>query len=720
MFFRFHRDFWEEDKNRSFGNDVNGIILNRINRGISLDDVHMINTSMVLNLRYGISAQEFPEKRVSRGFDLSSLGFASGLTGLLDKSLSVIPRTAVGSLTTLSGWESGDGTTSSLSHNAVASLTWMKSNHNVRFGFDFMVFREFRNRVPQDISPDLSFSNAWARGPLDNSPAPPVGAEFVALLSGIPGGVLNRTASYAEQDVYTALYVQDDWKVTRKLTLTLGLRAEHESPITERYNRSVAGFAGDVSNPIEAAAKANYAASPIPELPVSAFQVKGGVTFAGVGGNSRNYWNDQGIKWAPRIGYAYQLDPKTVLRGGYGIFHIPSGIMAVNSIQNGFSRSTPIVASNDSGVTYIATLANPLPSGLLPVLGAGEGLQTTLGQATTFFPAERKRPYAQRWSFGFQRELMGGILVESSYVGNRSTKLPITRNLSYTPAQYLSTSPTRDNATINFLSANFNNPYFGLHPNFTSRNISRGALLSAYPHFSNVTYQDSVGYSWYHSMQNRLEKRFSKGYTLQMAWTWSKAMAADSFLNAQDQMPYESISDLDRTHRVTGSGIWELPFGKGRKFGAQMPRVLEFFAGGWQLSGVYQYQAGQPLGFGQALFIGDSTQINLASTQRNTDKWFNTSVFNRDSAAVLGSNLRTAPLRYSNIKSDSQRRLDLSLNKTFSITERVKMKFRADAFNAFNEVVLQNPNTDPVNSAFGRITAQEPPRSWQFSLNLSF
>ena len=182
---------------------------------------------MVLNVRYGISAQEFPERRASQGFDLSSLGFSSNLVGLVDKSLATIPRTAVGSLTSLSGWESGDGTTSSLSHNAVANVTWMKGNHNIRFGWDFMVFREFRARYPGDVSPDLSFSNGWARGPLDNSPAPPVGAEFIALLAGIPGGSLSTTGTYAEQDVYYALFVQDDWKVNRKLTVTLGLRAEH-------------------------------------------------------------------------------------------------------------------------------------------------------------------------------------------------------------------------------------------------------------------------------------------------------------------------------------------------------------------------------------------------------------------------------------------------------------------------------------------------------------
>jgi hypothetical protein len=720
MFVRWHRDYWEEDKNRSFGNDVNGIILNRINRGLSVDDVHMLTSTMVLNLRYGISAQEFPERRVSRGFDLSSLGFSQNLVGLVDKSLATIPRTAVGSLTTLSGWESGDGTTSSISHNAVANVAWMKGDHNIRFGWDFMVFREFRARYPGDVSPDLSFSSGWARGPLDNSPAPPVGAEFIALLAGIPGGSLSTTASYAEQDLYNGLFVQDDWKVTRKLTVNLGLRMEHESPITERFNRAVTEFAGTASNPIEAAAKANYAKNPIPELPVADFAVKGGVLFAGVNGQSRDYWRDQGMLWSPRIGVAYQLDAKTVLRGGYGMFYAPNGILKYNAIQSGFSRGTPIVASSDSGLTFIATLADPLPSGKLPVLGSSDGLSTTLGQGTTFYAADHKMPHAQRWSFGFQRDVAGGVMVEASYVGNRGTRLPFTRQLSYTPRQYLSTLPYRDNATINYLSANFPSPYFGLHPNFTSANISRGQLLSAYPHFSSVSYADPGGYSWYHSMQSRLEKRFSKGYTLQAAWTWSKTMEAVALLNSADPMPYESISDLDRLHRVTGSGIWELPFGKGRRYGSGMPAFLEFFAGGWQISGVYQFQSGAPMGFGQALFIGDSSTIVLASDKRNTDRWFNTDVFNKNSAQQLASNIRTAPLRYSNIRTDSQRRLDLSANKTFNITERMRMVFRADTFNARNEVVLRAPNTDPVNSAFGRVTAQEPPRSWQFSLTLKF
>jgi len=234
------------------------------------------------------------------------------------------------------------------------------------------------------------------------------------------------------------------------------------------------------------------------------------------------------------------------------------------------------------------------------------------------------------------------------------------------------------------------------------------------------SYVDNVGYSWYHSWQSRLEKRFSRGYTLQMAYTWSKAMEATQLLNYSDLMPYESLSALDRPHRLTGSGIWELPFGRNRKWGSQMPSILEFFAGGWQISGVFQRQSGQPLEFGQALFIGDSSMIVLPKSERNTDRWFNTSVFNRNSQQQLGSNIRTSPLRYSNIRADSQRRWDFSARKTFRIREGVSMVFRGDTFNALNEVVLRAPNTSVTNSAFGTVTAQEPPRSWQFSLTLQF
>ena len=720
MFVRWHRDYWQEDKNRSFSNNVNGIFLNRINRGIMLDEVHVFNASFVLNFRYGLSQQEFPERRVSQGFDLASLGFSPVLVNLFPKEKSAVPNISAGSLTTLSGSESGDGVASSLSHTWLGSFTWTSGNHTIRFGSEFRLYRVFSDRHSADDAPVLSFSNLWTKGPTDTSTAPPVGGEFASLLFGIPGGSATRSGSFAQQDKYFGVYVQDDYKLTPKLTVNIGLRIEHESPITERFNRSATAFLYDQPSPIAAQAIANYAKNPIPELPASAFKVNGGLSFAGVGSNPREFWSGQSIEWLPRIGLAYQLNSKTVIRSGYGIFYGSIGSFKTTSNLAGFSQSTPIEASSDNGLTFKTTLANPLPNGLLSPLGSAGGLSTNLGQSISYFALNRKQPYSQRWSFGMQRQLPGSMVLEVSYVGNRGTSIPVSRNINYLPAKYLSTSPTRDNTTINYLAAAFPSPFFGLNPQYTSSTSSRSSLLLPYPQFGNITYLDPVGYSWYHSLQSQIEKRLSKGITLQTAYTWSKAMDATTFLNASDPLPYRSLADVDRAHRIAGSGIWELPFGKGRHFGAGMPKVLEFFAGGWQLSGAYQRQSGQPIAWGQMLFTGDSSKIVLPSNQRNTDRWFNTDVFDRSSSNALASNIRTFPLRFSNIRLDSQRRWDFSLNKVFRITERFKMRFRGDVFNLLNEPVLRGPDTNATNSTFGRVTAQEPPRSFQFSLNLSF
>ena len=703
---------------------MNGIILNRINRGIALDEVHMFSSTFLLNFRYGLSQQEFPEHRVSQGFDLASLGFAPEFVRLFPAQ-SAVPNISVGSLTTLSGSESGDGAASSLVHTFQGNFTWIKGNHTLRFGPDFRLYRVFSDRHSGDTSPILNFSNLWGKGPNEASTAPPVGGELVSLLLGIPGGNATRSASFAQQDVYFGVYFQDDWKISRKLTLNLGLRAEHESPVTERFDRSATWFLADQANPIAARAIANYAKSPIPEIPVANFKVNGGLAFAGVNGNPREFWSGQAVTWLPRIGLAYQVTPQTVVRAGYGIFYGSIGSFKTSANLAGYSQSTPIEASNDNGLTFKATLANPLPSGLLAPLGPSGGMETNLGQNITFFSKDRKQPYAQRWSLGVQQQFKAGFMAEVAYVGNRGTALPINRNINYIPAQYLSRKPDRDADVINYLTASFPSPFYGLNPQFTSTTMTRAQLLMPYPQFSSgntpsINFLDPVGYSWFHSMQSRLEKRMQNGLTLQMAYTWSRAMEATQFLNPQDPMPFESLAQIDRAHRITGSGIYELPFGKGRRWGASMNRFVEFFAGGWQLSGAYQRQSGQPLEFGNVIINGDSSQLVLPSDQRNTDHWFNTDIFNKKSTEQLDRNLRTFPYRFSNARFDSQRRWDFSLNKTFTINERFRMRFRGDTFNALNEPVLRGPDMSPTSSTFGRITAQEPPRSFQFSLNLQF
>jgi hypothetical protein len=234
---------------------------------------------------------------------------------------------------------------------------------------------------------------------------------------------------------------------------------------------------------------------------------------------------------------------------------------------------------------------------------------------------------------------------------------------------------------------------------------------------------ESSVYSWYHALQTRLERRFPRGITFQISYTWSKSMEAAEFLNSTDERPYESISSLDRTHRFVGSAIWEIPVGRGRSLGAHMPRLLDFAAGGWQLNGIVQRQSGPPLGFGDvfSLFTGNPRDIVLPKDKRNVDRWFNTDAgFNKNSAQQLASNIRFSPLRFSAIRADGQARWDFSAIKNFRITEKVMTQFRAECLNAFNHPNLSTPNTSPTNSSFGAITGQDVPRSWQMSLKVSF
>ncbi|MBK7926159.1 MAG: TonB-dependent receptor [Bryobacterales bacterium] len=719
VFVRFHKDYWEEDKNRTFNNDINGIVLNRTNKGIAIDDVYVFSPSFLMNIRYGVTYQDFPERRVSRGFDLASLGFSSQLTGLIPRELATIPRTAVTPFQEFSAWESGDGVTASLIHNPVATFTWMKGSHNVRFGTDMRIYRENRNRFNAAVSPQFSFNSTYTRGPLDSNAAPQLGGEAASFLLGVPAGSMSITDSTAEQSSVFGFYIQDDYKMTRKLTVNLGLRYEYDTPITERFDRAVSGFAFDQTNPISAQATANYARNPIPELPVSAFRVNGGLLFAGVNGD-RNYWQGERNNFMPRIGLAYQLDPKTVARAGYGLFFNSIGILTTNTIVTGFSQSTPIQATLDNGLSFIATTANPFPNGLVQPAKASGGLSTNLGQGISFFPSKRLNPYAQRWSAGVQREMPLLFLLEATYVGNRGTRLNANRDWNALPNEWLSTSPVRDQTRINYLAQAFPNPFRGTNPIYGA-NTSRSQLLRPYPQFGNITGNDPIGYAWYHSLQVRVERRFNRGFTYQLSYTWSKSMEAVEFLNAADVRPSEVISGGDRTHRFTSSGIWEIPFGKGRAFGNTWHPVAEFVLGGWQLGGVYQRQSGGPLGFGNRIFNGDLNNILLPKDQRSVNQWFNVNAgFNRITAQQLASNLRTFPLRFSGIRGPNQDRWDFSLIKNFKIKERFNTQFRAETFNAWNHPNLSNPNTDPTNANFGVITGQNPPRSWQFALQVKF
>ena len=719
FFVRLNHYHYEIPKNQ-LGVPSSIFIEDQVNQGIALDDVWVLSPSLVLNFRYGLTAAEFPERRASQGTSLTSLGFSPALASLFDSRLSTIPRVSVSPLTTLSNWSLGDGNTSGVTHNLVADATKLKGSHNIRFGADFRLERTYANRYPAAISPDFSFSTSYTNGPLDNSPSAPVGQAIAAMLMGIPGGsvTIPGTNNYAVQDKYLGVFVQDDFKVTPKLTLNLGLRYEMEWPVTEKYNRLVAGFAGNTPNPIASQAIANYARNPIPEVPVSAFTAPGGLTFVGSGGSP---YNTSHGEWLPRIGLAWEVAPQTVVRAGYGVYFGSLGVTSFSPVQTGFSQTTPIQASQDNGQTYIATLTNPFPTGLIAPSGASSGLATALGQSLSFFNPNQKPPYSQRWSLGAQRTLPLQFLLDVSYIGNRVSHLAVSQSINNTPASYLSTSPVRDQTTINFLTASFPNPFFGLNPVYGST-ISRATLLEPYPEFGSISVRQPTGYSWYHSLQVRLEKRLSQGFTVQVGYTHSKYMQATEFLNSQDTVPYRTISDMDRPNVFTITGLWEIPYGRGRRFGSKVAAPINAILGDWQLGMVEVHQSGAPLAWGNYIFTGDIKNIQLPDSRQTVARWFNTDAgFNKNSSQQLANNLRTFPIRFSGIRADSATGWNFSMIRNYRIRERLQMQFQAEAFNALNHPVFAAPNTTPTSSAFGTVTnSASEPRSIDFSLKLVF
>jgi hypothetical protein len=520
------------------------------------------------------------------------------------------------------------------------------------------------------------------------------------MLFGLPtGGGVTFNASGAEQSLATSLFVQDDWKATRRLTINVGLRWDHDNAITERFDRSVRGFAFDTPSPLEAQARPNYARNPIPDIPPDQFRVMGGLTFAGTGGEPRALWKAPRRNFSPRAGFAFSLNSRTVIRAGYGIFYVPFGVDRSSINLTGYSFRNTLVPSLDNGRSFAATLANPFPSGLRQPQGSALGLLTNAGQAVSFFNVEPKMGYMQRWSLGVQRQLPASFTTEVSYVGNRGSRLEVGQPLNALPVQYLSRSSVRDQATIDALARQVSNPFATLLPGtpLAGANVSRAQLLSRFPHFTGVSTSAPVGYSWYHSLQATLERRLTRGVTAQASYTWAKYMGADSYLNAGDALLHEAINGEDRQHRFTFSGIWELPFGKGQK---GLPGKL---VGGWSVQAMWQTNTGAPLGWGNVLHYGG--EIALPKDERTIERWFNTGAFERAAARQLASNYQTFPSQVSNVRGPGVNSWDISVIKRIPIRERVKFQLRGEFLNAGNRTHFAAPNMAPTSTLFGRITA---------------
>ncbi len=701
-----------ENRGNRFDNIATGNNLLRQNWGVTMDDVYTLSPSFFLNTRLNWTRFTEGNIRMSDGFNFTSLGLPASLAASSSKL--VLPRIDFGNITDFG--DSGGDNTPFDSYQIFMAATKMAGKHTLKFGTDLRAQRESSNSYGNS-SGIYTFGTNWTRGPLDNSPTAPLGQDISAFLLGLPtSGSFDVNATRTQSAKYMAFFLQDDFRVSSSLSLNLGLRYEKETGTIERWNRAVRGFDPTAVVSVTAAAKANYAASPSPLLPAAQFNPVGGLLFAGDG--NRNIYSTPNNALSPRFGFSWSpkfLGAKTVVRGGFGIFYNTAGTFGIQ--QPGFSQTTQLVASLDNFLTPSATFANPFPTGILQPVGSSQGINTFLGQTARYVTPKLGRSYTARWNFNIQRELGKNLLMEMGYIGSEARGLAIDRELNFVPEQYLSTSPTRDQATIDRLTALVPNPFRNILPGtgLNGGTIAVENLLRAYPQFSGNggVREDAqtVGYSNFHMFQVRLDKRFTNGFQFLTNFQWSKFIEATNYLYASAPKPQYRIAGEDRPFRLVLSGTWDLPFGKNS--GALMKRLI----GGWQTAGIVNLQSGAPVEFGNVIYFGGPLQWDA----RNLAQAFDKTRFETNAQRQLDRNVRTFPQAFSQYRTDKIYNIDMSVIKNVAIVERLKIQFRAESFNLFNHAIFNGPDMGATSANFARITSQSNlPRTNQLALRVTF
>jgi len=653
----------------------------------------------VIAVRYGFN--RFPNFSAP-----TSLGFAQTELGLPASLAAITKYTAFPSITMSDVGSFGGGTTSqsvlhSKSFNATASKFMGK--HSLKMGFDW---RSLNNDGAPGIGPSsFSFSDIFTRQTPQRT-VQGTGASMATLLLGYPtGGSMTVATNFYNFVKYYAGFVQDDWRMNSKLTLNLGLRYEYETGPADRNDNFIIGFDPNVASPLQ---------QTVPDP-----KIFGGVMYAGVNGNGRHAGNPNKNKFSPRIGFAYAKDSKTAIRGGYGIFWAPLPFSFQSTI--GYSQSTPIVASFDNNFTPATTLDNPYPNGLVPPVGNAGGLSTGIGQGLSVPDVAARSGYVQQYSFDVQRQLPSSFVLSVGYVGSKSLQLAQDgRNINQLSPQYLSMGSA--------LNQSVPNPMFnrGGLLNLAGSVISRSQLLRPFPQFTSVTLNNSdTNRALYHSLYVKVQRRFAQGMTVIATYTRSqnKDMAYGTTGNTFSSAPAGpqnayapeleyGLSSVHAPNRLSLAATYELPFGKGKKF-LSSNRFADLAVGGWSFNAVSVMQSGYPLAITQP---NDNSVIGASHMRPNgtglsaevdkpfsarIDGWINPAAFVQAPQFTFGNVSRTNSLR-----GPGQINWDLSLFKTFGVTERIKAQFRAEALNFTNTPMFNGPNTTFTSPQFGLISSQ--------------
>ena len=694
---------------KAIGPSGYGYSVYRRNQGGSLDDVHVFSSTLVLDARIGLLYHPFGLVYPGNAdFDLNSIGISpAGLSyesfpGVIDTDTSTTTADAdYSSLAAGAGGQVSENTTGS----AAATLTKTLGRHSFRFGFDGNLIR-YNVQNPQSGFGVFDFSRQFTQ---QNSLTTNVGSDansgnpYAALLLGYPTlGTYSNQIAFALQQVYIAPYAQDDWRFSDKLTLNLGVRWDYESPFTERYNRMNSSFCLTCMNPLQAS--------------VSGLPLNGGLEF--VSSSDRFEYSRDLNNFQPRLGAAYQLSSRAVLRAGFGIIYLNT---LETPLAQGFSASTSYVATVD-GTHPANAISNPFPTGITAPSGSSLGLSTELGQNVSFVDPNHVQPKSTQYSLSSQTQLPGNIVLQIAYLGSRPTRLEVNHNINVLPAQYYNLGA----AEVSYLNASVANPLAGTLPNssLNAATIQRQYLLLPYPEFGSVTEEySSIGSAPYNSLQVTVSKPIAHGLSLQGNFTWSKTMDHLAYLNAFDTR-LESYQDPAPT--LVGNIFAVYQFTKL----ADKPSYLRLALGGWEANAVVRAENGSLISAPANVTILRDPRLNDPTYGRYFNNCYlditgaehdctsgSTPAFQQRLAYTTQYNSN-----YLDVREQVKPLVDFSVFKQFAIHEGSSFEIRGEFFNVLNTPIFGAPGTTIGASTFGAVTQTQvnDPRIGQLTARINF
>jgi len=620
--------------------------------------------------------------------------------------------------------------------------------HSIKFGFlgeDALV-----NNIDR-FSAFFPFNRGMTSGPTPAQHSATTGNSLASLLFGtraVDNGAAPLNPDLAAGMRSYGFYGQDTWRASTRLTLIYGLRYEIQPGATERFNRWSL-FNLNVTSPV---------AQP------TGLPLKGGFQYANSG--NRHLWETDYNNFAPRLGFAYKVTDKLVMRGGFGIFTMPAqALISFDSPgqDEGFSTSTSWVSSvGGGGLVPQDLVSNPFPNGKNQPTGTAGGAGTALGQSLGQIWLKGPHPtgYQQNFSLNLQYELSPSRVLEVGYAGFRARKILYgnpSLNMDQLPGSFLSMGSALD--------AQVANPFAGLitSGNLSGSTVPMNQLLRPYPQYADIEPARSLpgAKANFDSLGIRFSQQFKSGLTLLSSYQWSKTLddASEdqgwSIWNGQWRDYYNrrieySISSHDVPQSFVTSLVYDLPVGKGKKFGSNMGGIANSVVGGWQVASVLTFHSGLPLltgapgnslgayGFGRSAYnLVNAKLLKISSKSPMPDggiQWFNgcTKFLDGSTAGCVGNELAawtqpgdreigSAPRYVTQLRGDATRNTDLSLAKYFQLSERFKLQFRADFLNAWNTPSFGGPDAFVSDGSFGQMFGtSNGPRNIQMALKILF